>query len=241
MVVGKTAALFAAAGAGAIPALAYSSWIVEEPLAYPYAALCFFLIAKALVTRAARLDRRRDRRVARRPCRPQRADRHPGAPRARAALRVLVERPGEDAARELVDTATGIGCVRRSPLGAIFLLSGIGSHHSDEWYTRDALVQAPRIFEGNWAAGALAIGIGRLPFVARARSALPSRGEQRTRELRMRSLVRGRRDRRLRPLHRHEGRVPVDRLRDARRGAQPHLHRAAPLRRHGASSSRGGA
>ena len=51
MVVGRNAALFAAAGAGAIPSLAYSSYIVEETLAYPYAALCFFLIAKALVTR----------------------------------------------------------------------------------------------------------------------------------------------------------------------------------------------
>ncbi len=43
------AALFAAAGAGAIPALAYSGYIVEENLAYPFAALCFFLIAKAVV------------------------------------------------------------------------------------------------------------------------------------------------------------------------------------------------
>src|SRR6266404_6991656 len=48
MVVGRGWALFAATGAAAIPALAYSAWIVEEPLAYPWAALCFFLIAKAL-------------------------------------------------------------------------------------------------------------------------------------------------------------------------------------------------
>ena len=49
MLVRRPAALFAAAAAGAIPALVYSSYIVEEPLAYPYAAFCFFLIAKALV------------------------------------------------------------------------------------------------------------------------------------------------------------------------------------------------
>ena len=49
MVVGRKWSLFAAAAAGAIPSLAYSSYIVEETLAYPYAALCFFLIAKALV------------------------------------------------------------------------------------------------------------------------------------------------------------------------------------------------
>ena len=49
LVVGRKAALFAAAAAAAIPSLAYSSYIVEETLAYPYAALCFFLIAKTLV------------------------------------------------------------------------------------------------------------------------------------------------------------------------------------------------
>src|SRR4029077_10851517 len=51
LIVGRRAALFAAAGAGAIPSLAYSSWIVEETLAYPYAAWSMFLIAKALVER----------------------------------------------------------------------------------------------------------------------------------------------------------------------------------------------
>ena len=51
LVVRRGWALFAAAGAAVIPSLAYSSWIVEETLAYPYAALCFFLIAKALIER----------------------------------------------------------------------------------------------------------------------------------------------------------------------------------------------
>ena len=53
LVVSPRAALFAAAGAAAIPAFAYSSMLVPEPLAYAWAALCFFLIAKALVTRSA--------------------------------------------------------------------------------------------------------------------------------------------------------------------------------------------
>jgi len=47
LVVQRGWALFAAAGAAAIPSLAYSSWIVEETVAYPYAALCFYIIAKA--------------------------------------------------------------------------------------------------------------------------------------------------------------------------------------------------
>src|SRR6185503_7079246 len=52
LVVGRTPALFAATGAAVIPSLAYSSWIVEETFAYPYAAFCFFMIAKALVVRS---------------------------------------------------------------------------------------------------------------------------------------------------------------------------------------------
>ena len=49
LVVRRGWALFAAAGAAAMPSLAYSSWIVQETWAYPTAALCFFLIAKALI------------------------------------------------------------------------------------------------------------------------------------------------------------------------------------------------
>ena len=51
MLVSRRWALFAAAGAAMIPALAYSSMLLLEPLAYPWAALCFYLLAKALVTR----------------------------------------------------------------------------------------------------------------------------------------------------------------------------------------------
>src|SRR5439155_10869858 len=50
-VVPRKLALFAAAGAASIPALFYSSTIMEEVLAYPYATLTLFLIAKALAER----------------------------------------------------------------------------------------------------------------------------------------------------------------------------------------------
>src|SRR5919197_5476693 len=49
LVVGRQAALFAAAASAAIPALAYSSMLVEEPLAYSYSTLCLFLILRTLV------------------------------------------------------------------------------------------------------------------------------------------------------------------------------------------------
>jgi hypothetical protein len=47
--VGRVAALFVATASCVIPALAYSSMIVEEPLAYPYSTLCLFLIFRTLV------------------------------------------------------------------------------------------------------------------------------------------------------------------------------------------------
>jgi hypothetical protein len=47
--VGPRPALFVAAASAAIPALAYSSMIVEEPLAYPYSTLCLFLILRVLI------------------------------------------------------------------------------------------------------------------------------------------------------------------------------------------------
>jgi len=47
--VGRLAALFVATASCVIPALAYSSMIVEEPLAYPYSTLCLFLIFRTLV------------------------------------------------------------------------------------------------------------------------------------------------------------------------------------------------
>src|SRR5436305_14057759 len=54
MVVGRWPALFAAIALASIPALAYSSILVEEPLAYFYSTLCLFLVMRALL-RPARL------------------------------------------------------------------------------------------------------------------------------------------------------------------------------------------
>jgi hypothetical protein len=54
MVVSRNWALFAAIAAVATPSLAYGSFMIEEPLAYPVCAWAFFLIAKSLVDRRAR-------------------------------------------------------------------------------------------------------------------------------------------------------------------------------------------
>src|SRR5207247_10902995 len=48
--VGRRPALFVAAASAAIPAVAYSSMIVEEPFAYFWSTLTLFLILRALIT-----------------------------------------------------------------------------------------------------------------------------------------------------------------------------------------------
>jgi hypothetical protein len=47
-------ALFAGLGAASVPAIGYSRLIVTETIAYPYAALCFLLIARALAAPLSR-------------------------------------------------------------------------------------------------------------------------------------------------------------------------------------------
>jgi hypothetical protein len=50
----RWASVFAAAGAAAIPALSYSPMLLEEPLAYPWAAWSLYLAVRAIATRSRR-------------------------------------------------------------------------------------------------------------------------------------------------------------------------------------------
>jgi hypothetical protein len=183
MIVGRTAALFAAAGAGAIPSLAYSSYLVEEPLAYPYAALCFFVIAKAFVTRS-------------RPWIVGAIALSAFAPAVRTELAIipatlvlalLFAAWSSDAARRWRSgwsSGDWVGAIVLV-LGAIFLLGAIGSHHSDEIYRVTRGYKHRAINEGNWAAGTLALGIGVLPFIGGLAALFRAPGDERSRELRM--------------------------------------------------------
>jgi hypothetical protein len=183
MMVGKTAALFAAAGAGAVPALAYSSYLVQEPIAYPYAAFCFFAIAKAFVTKSrgwigvaivASL----------------------AAPAVRGELLVIPATlvlaflfaawSSDRTKRWRATWSTGdwIGFVVLL-FGAIFLLAAIGSHHSDEINRVTRGYKHRQIIEGNWAAGSFAIGLGVLPFVGGLAALFRARGEELSREVRI--------------------------------------------------------
>jgi hypothetical protein len=176
-------ALFAAAGAAALPSLAYSSWIVEETLAYPFAALCFFLIVKAF------LEKTRWWVLAA-------AAASVLAPFVRGELVVIPILLGfafcfavwasdwGRRQRSNWSAADYLGIVVLV-LGAIFVISAIASHHSQQWYSVTVYYKHRIFVLGDWAAGALAIGMGVVPFVVGLAAIFPVRGEARSREVRM--------------------------------------------------------
>jgi len=188
LVVGRNAALFAAAAAAAIPSLAYSSYIVEETVAYPYAALCFFLIAKALVRRLE-------------------GDRAYGwIAAAVVASAAAVGVKGELVVIPLVlvlallfmawssqrgrawrttwSVGDWIGAIVLG-FGAIFFISGVASHHSLQWLTITRAYKHRIIVEGNWAVGSLAVGMGVIPLIGGLTSLFRARGERRETRLRV--------------------------------------------------------
>jgi hypothetical protein len=180
MVVSKPWALFAAVAAVATPALAYASFLTEEPVAYPWSTLCLLLITKALATRtrgwiaaagAASLV----------------------APLWRSQLSVLLA-VYVLAALFLVWTSAPatrwrarwstwdwVGAVVLG-IGAIVFFSAVAGGHSHAWLIATGYYRHRTIVYGLWAAGALTIGLGVLPVVSLAALVRP-RGEEWTREL----------------------------------------------------------
>src|SRR5262245_40777136 len=181
LVVGRTAALFVAAAACVIPAMAYSSMIVEEPLAYPYSTLCLFLLLRTLIrpsrwwivgTVAALIV----------------------APFVRGELVVL----WSVLAFSLLFLIWRTDRVRRwratwtawDWVGSLVLLVGAGvivsaalGKASSEWLISTDHYKG-RIFDyGFNAAGALATGLGVFPLVAGIASLWPGKGERPERAL----------------------------------------------------------
>ena len=231
-IVSRRAALFAAAGAAAVPALAYAPMILEEPLSYPYAALAFLAMALALARRtwfwiAAAIA----------------LSLLGGLVRGELGVLpvVLVLAAGlyavtSDAGRRWRSRFTVWDWVGAIVLGAgaIIVFSGLVGKFSQSWAIATGNYRGRMLDYGLHAAGSLTIGLGLLPVVGGARSpgAAAGRGAH-ARAARVHEPVR-RRCHRLRDLHGREGVVPVHGLRDDRPGAQPDLPRAARLRRHGA-------
>jgi len=180
MVVSRPWALFAAAGAVAVPALAYAPFLVEEPAAYPWATLCLYLVAKALAARTRAWVVGAAAAVV-------------VAPFVRGELAVLIPVYAL-AALFLLWTSERARTWRRTwsawdwigavvlGIGAIILFSAIVGSHSKTWFVATGFYRHRTIVYGLWAAGAFTIGVGLLPVVALAGLVRP-RAERRSREL----------------------------------------------------------
>ncbi len=181
--VGRRPALFVAAASAAIPAVAYSSMIVEEPFAYFYSTLALFLILRALITPSrwwiggavlASLI----------------------APLVRGELAMIpavfllagaflfwrseyVSRWRKSwSARDWVGFVTLV-------VGAAVMVSAVLGHRSLEWNYTTRLYKGRMLDLGLNAAGALTIGLGVLPVVAGLAVLWRTPGEAARRELRI--------------------------------------------------------
>ena len=230
-IVGKPAALFAATATAAVPALAYSQVISEEALAYPYAALCFFLIAKAIVAQTRWWIAGAVVAHPRRPARSRRARRDRRRVRARRVLLL----PDERRRRALARIVDGLGLGRRvrADDGRDHLLLGRRGQLLPELADRDRPL--PRADDRVRRLGRrrLRHRPRRPAGRRRARRAPPTQGRGAdTGAARLyRAPARGAPV--LRRLHRRQSLVPLDGLRHGHRRTESHLSRSARLRGHG--------
>lgn len=170
------AALFAAAASAAIPSLAYSSLLLTEVVAYPFATLCFFLGLKAIVERrpswiaaavAASLV----------------------APLVRSQLVVLPVALGISALVFAATSSPAHAWFRAAPrlvrlalplavVAVVLVVDRVIGHLYQIWAitTRD---HPGRIVEyGLWSLGAVTIGVGVLPVVVALASLAPPKGRR---------------------------------------------------------------
>jgi hypothetical protein len=158
----RPAATAAGIATAAIPAIVYSGLLIPEPLAYFWATLALWLIARALLRRT------------------------PAAIGAavlavligiavRSELAVLIVAAGIAGAILVATSAPGRALIASwsviQRVGAVALVLGVSiycgtilTHHSDTW--RTGTLHHHRMFEyGMWAIGAFTIGVGVLPAV----------------------------------------------------------------------------
>jgi hypothetical protein len=183
MLVSRPTALFAGAAAAAIPSVAYALQVVEEPLAYPYAALCLFLIAKALATRrtswvaaavaaslVAPLVRRELAVVPLVLC--------------LATLLTIWSSPWSRARRAAWTIGDYAGLLTLVA-GVVFLGGAVASDHSHVWYISTYGYENRMLTLGLQAAGVLTIGLGVFPVIAGLAVLWPPRDETPTTEVRV--------------------------------------------------------
>ena len=175
LVVSHPYAVFAAIATAAAPALSYSPFLVEEPLAYPVSTLALFLIA-----RAGLVPTRWSIGLAAMAC--------AAGALVRSQLAVLVpvlglvllawawrgERLRRFRATWSSGDWIGLGVLL---VGLAVLFAALLGQRSNTWYTATGFFKERMLEYGLWAAGALAIGVGVLPFVAGLAALVRPRGE----------------------------------------------------------------
>ena len=169
-------ALFAAAGSGISPALAYAPILVKEPTAYPAATLALFLVARwAAKPTAARLL------LASGGCalgywtKDQLAVLFPVL--VLTALAVIWRTDRIAAFRRTWTRGDWVGAGALL-LGAVIVVGAFVSKRSTSWYVSTTFFQDRMLEYGLWAAGALAIGLGMVPLIAGLASLVRPKGEQ---------------------------------------------------------------
>ncbi len=180
LVVSRAWALFAAVATAAAPALAYSTFLIEEPAAYAWSALSLFLIVKALASRRGRWLVGAGA-----------ASALAGLVRVELSILMAVY---VLAALLLLWTSERARRWRRGwsrwdwvgaavlGIGLVILFSAVVGSHSQTWLVATGYYRHRMIVYGLWAAGAFTIGLGLMPVVALAGLIRP-RGEERTPEL----------------------------------------------------------
>jgi len=169
-------ALFAAAGAGISPALAYAPILVKEPTAYPAATLALFLVARwvARPTAPGLL-------LASGGCilgywtKDQLAVLFPVL--GLSALAVMWRTDPMVAFRRTWTPGDWVGVVTLG-LGAIVVAGAYISQRSTTWYVSTTFFQNRMLEYGLWAPGALAIGLGMVPLIAGLASLVRPKGEE---------------------------------------------------------------
>jgi hypothetical protein len=175
LVVARPAALLAALGSAMIPAYAYTSYLVEEPLAYPWAALSLYLAARwylkpdwrsfAFAAGAAAIA-------------PLFRDELVVVPAILVGVTLFLgwQHPRARALRLGRETPVYAGLA--VVVAGLFVLADRAANaRSEEWHTVSRVFPERLAEYGFWAAGAFTIGIGVLPVVAALAFIVPRRRE----------------------------------------------------------------
>ncbi len=178
-VVSRPAAILAALGATMIPAYAYTSILVEEPLAYPWAALCLYLAARWYLARTPRTLAAAAGAAA---IAPLFRDELVVVPLILLGVGVVLawQHPRSRATRQSWHPAVYVFLAAALAV-VVFFAEREVTARSVEW--RKVTREFPeRLLEyGVWAAGAFTIGIAILPVVAALAFLVPGRRERRDR------------------------------------------------------------